>query len=398
MADFIDKFMKASGHIITPEIFRKWAAISLVGSVLERKVWVHTAGSTLYPNTYIFLVAPPGVGKSEITHRIHDLLASVEELFCASSSLTKAALIDDLHDANRKIFDVNLPGGLLDFNSLQIVSNELGVLLPAYDMEFMATLTDLYDCKLYKERRRSSKTGPIVIPAPQFNLLAGCTPSYLTSLLPDGSWDQGFLSRVVLIFSGEQALINPFEDTAPSETLWEQVKADLRSVFTLSGKLGFSPEAQKVILDWHLGGGLPKPDHPKLHHYNTRRLAHVLKLCQIAYASRSIGEKEKSMIISEADASRALRWMISAEIQMPEIFKAMTSGGDSSIINDTWHMVLKTYRSTDKPVSQHILYAFLQARTPAYNVERIISNMISAGMLKKTIGKNGVATYTPGTL
>ncbi len=181
--DWADGFYSITENLSSPAIFRRWAAISAIAGALERKVWVQTLGSKLYPNIYAILVAPPGVGKTEVTWRVRDIWESLEDHCIASTSVTKASLIDELNDAERRIVTNHRDNPVDHFNSLLMSINELGVLIPAYENEFMNVLTDLWDCKHYSERRRTNKL-EIVIKRPQLNLLAACTPSYLMNVLP----------------------------------------------------------------------------------------------------------------------------------------------------------------------------------------------------------------------
>lgn len=183
-ADWIEGFLSHTENISSPPLFRKWGAIATIAGALERKVWVRSLGSRLFPNMYTVLVAPPGVGKTEITWRIRKLWESLEDHHIASTSVTKASLIDELAEANRRWVEINSADPVTHFNSLLLCINELGVLLPAYENEFMNTLTDLWDCKHYSERRRTSKI-EIDIDNPQLNLVAACTPSYLMHVLPE---------------------------------------------------------------------------------------------------------------------------------------------------------------------------------------------------------------------
>jgi hypothetical protein len=86
---------------------------------------------------------------------------------------------------------------------LLIAAGELGVLIPGYDSDFMNALTYIYDVEKYDEQFRNVHKGEaLVIEKPQINLLACCTPSFLTELMPAGAWEQGFLSRVIIVYSG----------------------------------------------------------------------------------------------------------------------------------------------------------------------------------------------------
>lgn len=387
--DWISGFEKATTNITSPPIFRKWAGICIIAGAIERKGWVHTLGSNLYPNLYVTLVAPPGVGKTEVTWRARDMWNSLEEHCIAASSVTKASLIDELQDAKRRIMDLGAAEPIINFNSLIICSNELGVLIPAYENELMNTLTDLYDCKTYSERRRTKDLN-IKIENPQLNFLAACTPSYLMGVLPEGAWDQGFLSRMILIYSGEQQLRNLFTVAEADKDFDKQLKEDLGVIGERLGKFEFTEEAAIFVNNWHMSGGTPKPDHPKLHHYCTRRTAHLLKLSMVASASQS-----DERIITREHIERALDWLVEAEVYMPDIFKAMTSGGDARVIEDTWHYLYTLYlKEGKKPIAENRLVMFLQERTPVHNITQIIDIMERAGFMKKSLATTG-NVYTP---
>ena len=66
----------------------------------------------------------------------------------------------------------------------------------------MSILNHLYDCPPYKERKRG-KGIEYELENAQLNLLAGTQPAYLNNLLPEGAWQQGFMSRTIIVYSGE---------------------------------------------------------------------------------------------------------------------------------------------------------------------------------------------------
>lgn len=369
----------------SPEIFRKWAAISAVAGVLERKVFVRTMGSALYPNMYIILVAPPGVGKTEMTWRVRDMWQKLDTHHIASTSVTKASLIDELDSAVRRVIDSkNKLSPVTNFNSLLLCVNELGVLLPAYENEFMNTLTDLWDCKSYSERRRS-KNIEIKITAPQLHMLAACTPSYLMSTLPEGAWDQGFLSRTLLIYSGVAEKTSLFAEKHIDKGLEKRAQKRLTELSVLTGKMAFTEDAAGLIDAFHMDRApIPKPDHPKLLSYNIRRTVHLLKLMMVASVSRT-----SSMVIEEEDFTRALGWLLEAETFMPDIFKAMTQGGAGDVMRDAWHFVFKAYAKEQKPILKARLIQFLQERVPVHSIEPTIDMMIKGNLLSEIPTKVG---------
>lgn len=390
-ADWVDEFMAYTEDLSSPPLFRKWAAIATIAGALERKVWVRTMGSNVYPNMYIVLVAPPGVGKTEVTWRVRAMWEQLDDHHVASSSVTKASLIDELAAATRRVIIAKpVPGEspVDSFNSLQLCVNELGVLIPAYENEFMNTLTDLWDGKGYSERRRTNKIEHN-IKKPQLNFLAACTPSYLMHVLPEGAWDQGFLSRTMLIYSGDRQLRSLFAETRFDEDNWVELNQRLESIGCLYGELRWTEMSAKLIDEFHLRDGAPKPDHPKLVSYNIRRTVHLLKLCTVASISRS-----DSLLIEEQDFIRALDWMIEAEASMPDIFKAMTQGGAGKTMEEAWHFIFKVHAKENAPVLKHRLIQFLQERVPVHNIETTIKMMEEGRMIEPILTSAGKA-YKP---
>lgn len=390
LKSWLDGYMQYTEESGSPALFRKWTGIFTVAAALERKVWIKTKKGVLYPNIYVFLVSPPGAGKTLATSLSHELLSGLDDHFIASTSVTKAALMDELVAAERKIVRPQDNPPIHTFNSLAILSNELGTLIPSYENDFMNVLTDVYDCKIYSEARRT-KDLRSKMPNPQLNMLAATTPSYLNNLLPDGAWDQGFLSRVMPIYAGALPPGDLFEDDVVNdELLHKALLADLKSIGDLFGKMTFEPDAAHAITLWHKAGGPPIPDHPKLTHYNTRRTAHLLKLCMIACAA--CGE---TRVITLDNYAEALDWLVQMEHRIPDIFKSMTSGGDGRVMQDAWHFAYEFWIKDKKPIREHVMVEFLTNKTPSHNVARILEVMVKGKILDEKLEPGLGRCYQP---
>lgn len=362
----------------SPALFRKWAGIATIAGALERKVWVKTF-EVLYPTLYTIIVGPPGVGKSVVTSLTQKFWGDLPDHKLAPNAVSRASLIDALFEAQRKVVVPRAIVPVVTFNSLLVVSNELGVLIPGYDNEFMNTLTDIYDGKKYAEKKRSSKLD-IDMKAPQLSLLAATTPSYLHSVMPEGAWDQGFISRVILVYSGEIQLRTLFPKDKFDETPYKELLEDLKVISELYGEIKFTPEAATSIDMWHLKKGPPTPDYPKLVHYNTRRTQHLLKLCMVASVSRA-----NDLIVTLEDFHTALSWLLEAEQYMPDIFRSMALGGDAKALEDCHYYALQVYAKEKEHVSEARLIEFLQNRVPAHSVERVLILMVKSGLLEKKL-------------
>jgi len=376
LSSWIDHFTLYASEIQSDPLFLRWAAIATIAGALERKVWITSQKKVLYPNLYTLLVGPPGSGKTRALTECEDLWHVLSDHKIAHTSLTKASLVDALKDAER-----SAPGHpeLGTFNSLLIACGELMNLIPAYDTAFMGMLTDVYDNKLYSEKRRT-KDLDFTIKHPQINMIACTTASFLTDLMPPGAWDQGFLSRTIIVYSeglGTPKPLNLLDDEAPRDAALERaLKKDLSSIGNQVGKLLFERDAGAVLEAWNQGRREHEPKHPRLTHYNTRRMVHLLKLCMVAAADRA------SHTITVFDVQRAQNWLTEAEAAMADIFLAMASGGDARVINECHHWLITNQVRKNQACTGAQMRQFLAGRLPSHSVERVVQLMFSTGMIR----------------
>lgn len=368
----------------SPKLFGRWTGIFTLAAAMERKCFVDTPKGRLFPNLYAILVGPAGAGKTVAADVAYEMMLHLEDHHIAPTSITKASMMDALERAERHIIRPQDTPSVIDFHSLTIMSNELGVLIPAYENDFINVLTDLYDGKRYSESRRTTKR-EFELRAPQFNILAATTPSYLNNLLPEGAWDQGFISRTMLIYSGRGESVDLFEEEALDKTLYGGLVHDLREIGAAYGRFKFAPQAIEQFRAWMKAREEPAPDHPKLQHYASRRQAHLLKLCMIASISSS-----DEFIVTEDHFVEAFDWLTEAEAYMPDIFRSMVMGGSSKIIDETWHFAFEWWKKKggDKPIPQPLIYEFVAQRAPSHEVARLIENMERIGILE--------AVHVPG--
>lgn len=397
LPSWIDSFLEFTSKKQSPERFRRWAAISIVAAAIERKIWIKTASGDLYPHLYILFVGLSASGKGVAMNAALDIfkkLVTKEGPHLAPTSMSAASMTDGLNNAIRKILRPVDNPSYVEFNSLYIASRELGALFPIYDTGFMSTLTDIWDGFEYRQTRRGNSID-FTIPSPQINILAATTPSHLNKFLPSGAFDEGFISRTLLIYSGGPERKSLWDDTDGDSRLLRDLINDLKIIGGKYGKLGFSEDAACAINDWYISGGEPTPTHPKLLSYAERRPTHLMKLCMIASLIRA----DNRFKVEMQDFLLAKAWLEDAEENMPDIFRAMSSGlSDNQVIEECHHFVYEIVTREKRMISEERLWRWLQEKVPSHNIERVIIAMVRSGRLVAHHGPTSVSYSAEGRI
>jgi hypothetical protein len=258
-----------------------------------------------------------------------------------------------------------------------IVADELSAFMHKFDEEIIGGLTTFYDVTVPYSQRRRGNDIKIFIKHPQLSILSGTTPSNLIKFMPENAWDQGFTSRVIMVFSDERIIADDFFAHA-SRDLNPDMVHDLSLINGLSGAFEATTDYRDAINNWRKADQKPVPNHPKLTHYNTRRLAHLLKLSMIAAVDAS-----NQLLLTKEVFWKAMDWLLEAEQTMPEIFKAGATGADSKAMDEIYHYVLASDLKR-LGVSEHKIVNFARDRVPAHSVMRVLEIMERSGMLERS--------------
>ena len=191
-----------------------------------------------------------------------------------------------------------------------------------------------------------------------------------------------------MIIVRDKKLQSMFREVSEDALLKKNLETDLAEIGNLYGELPFTKEAADLIDSWYLGGQKPMPSHPKLQHYVTRRPAHLLKLSQIACLSAS-----SEMEITLEHVQRAMDWLFDAEVAVVDIFKAMSSGGDSKVMEECWHFLFDFEAQKKTGASHSLVLQYLSRHIPVHNVERVIKLMEDSGMLRIAAEKGKGLVY-----
>lgn len=290
-----------------------------------------------------------------------------------------------MNEAKRTI--INMPDPAIEYNSLFICADELSAFMDQFDTGLIAGLTTFYDIVPYSQGRRV-KDIRIKIPRPQLNILSGSTPSNLIRFVPDFAWEQGFTSRVMLVYSDDKPLIDIFK--TPFKERPAEMIHDLKVINALIGQFGWTEEYATAMHQWKLLDYPPVPQHPKLRYYCERRYSHMLKLSMIACVDRT-----NVLMLTKEDFNKAMGWLLEAEVFMPEIFQSGAGSADSKAMDEILHFV---QASGAKGINEHKIINFARTHVQySHNIIKVLEIMERSGMIKAiAIDTMGLRIFSSG--
>jgi energy-coupling factor transporter ATP-binding protein EcfA2 len=307
-------FECVSPYTDAPDSFIVWSALSLIGATLKNKTCFEMGTYTVYPNLYVILVAPPGVGKGTALHIIDDLINETKPNKVINTikyrNTTESILIDIFNGWQTPLSFVNqqIVVGKPDHSCL-CLSTEIRTLLGSSDwmLEF---LEEAWSETTYESKTKNK--GAVDINEMCFSLLAASVPDFLRQVGREYSSKMvitgGFSARCLFIYaekaSKDLSLDTPFlKSNAKSKATYDMLINDLRDMAQVQGKF-VADTAAKIMCETFLKKNrlaIEKEDSEVVANARARAKANVVKLAMVFSASRG-----NSMTINQIDMFNAI--------------------------------------------------------------------------------------------
>lgn len=384
----IADFLSYTDTLPSPRIYRLWAAIHAVGACAERRIWTDMGLNALYPNLFVFLVGPPGFGKTQALRFIDPILRKSLACMLAPNDISKQSLLDALGECKRGAIVDGIP---FDYHFMVLSIREMSNFMSKYDLEMAGILTDMFDCPDSNEEKKRTHNRGQFIAFPGVSCIMGTSTQNLGSTVSNEMWGSGFMARVIIVYSDEKVQVEDlFAVSLKNKALEEGLVISLNKLGKMSGPMRWTPETMSALNLFMKNQEDGAPLHNRLATYVQRRWMHLAKLCMIAALS------DLSKTVTVDHMSRALLWLTEAEKVMPDVFRGMISHEDGMVFEEFRSAMWIAYQRSGKGLSLHILYDWLASRVPAHQVQRIIDIACAADYFRTKAGTYGNDTlYIP---
>ncbi len=386
-------------HTDAPNNFITWSALSLIGATLKNNVYLKIGTYTLFPNQFIVLVAPPGIGKGTAMNMVKGIIDETKKLGDAvantlSDRITAERIIERIADGwptAPSVIGSSISPGKIDHN-VMLFSEELRVLLGA--SEWMLTFLEVAWSQSTFDYQTKNK-GSVSITSMCCSLLAASVPDFLRNVNHEASMviTGGFSSRCLFIYaeapSKDLPWPQPLEQNPISKGIYDKLVTDLQAISKLRGEYRVDTGARirlETFLKHNRVNAL-RDDSEAVANFRARIKAHVIKLAMVLSASRN-----DSLIISDMDMMNAIAETSKITLSLEKLFRGAGDSFDAVTTSRIQAFVEKVGQTT-----RHEIMRALHRHIGSFEtLDRILSVLMAIGFCQAAlVGKQPVIKHTP---
>lgn len=381
-----------SPHTDTPDQFIIWSALSLIGAALKNNVRFEIGTYILYPNQFIVLVGPPGVGKGTAMNMISDIIKEDKLnplVNTLSDRITAEKIIEQIATgwATAPVFqNQQLVINNTDHNCL-IFSSEIRVLLGASEwmLEF---LEEAWSRTTFDYQTKTK--GSVSIDSMCCSLLAASVPDFLRNVNKEAKMviTGGFSSRCLFIYADAPSKDLPFpvalKKSPVSKALYDQLVVDLRDIASMRGEFTIAADARIIFENFLKQNRIAgqKDDNEAIANFRARVKAHTLKLAMVLSASKS-----SNLVIDQFDMANAVHEIQRITQTLEQLFRG---AGDSMDAENVARV--QAYIEKHGMASKNGLLRALWRHFSAETLDRILNLLVMIEFCE-VISQNKVTYY-----
>ena len=383
---WLDSFMSYCSGMEAPREWLLWSGISALSSSIKRNCFLWYRGIKFFPNQYVILVGPPGIGKGEAISRGYDLALNAKSINYIKDWHTPQEILEEIADGFNtlgiKIGQV-VSSSVIQDHTCCIMAPELAVFLQNY--ENMHSLL----CAWWDQNKFDYKTknkGKHVIEEMSVSLLGGCVPDYIRSLSRDrlAPITGGFTARTIFVYAIEkfQLVDNSFgAPTINTSKLRTDLINDLKHINSLKGELTLDKGAIKLWEETykkHNQRGINDSDAST--NFKSRISSHIIKTA----ITTSLSDSD-NLIITRDHLERAIDYIEAIRDKVDIVFRCVGESPVASI-----QAKVLNYIDSIGMCYYKTLVRFMYRDATEDQLLQVITILKSAGLIKESMDTKGV--------
>ena len=381
LKNWLKSYIEWTSKSEPPEDFHFWCGVSALSTALGRGVKLDRGHYTLYPNTYIVLIAGSSKCRKSTAVRMSRMMIRDLELRNKIKVVKNSITPEEFIRVMGEEAIVSLPDSsdmLVEKGSEALLfAPELTTLIneKAFHNDFVTDLTDLFDCPDDWERNTKMSGNDRLVNV-FVNILGATTPKELADKMPQGVIGSGFTSRICFIYkkATDRSFPHPedFYRLPEMQKLKKDLIHDIAIINTFKGEFQWGPGARDHFTDWY--DNLEQAVDPNMDGYRGRMHDHAIKLAMIMSVSTS-----NDLIITEDILKAAIFMIGQLESSVEGVYAILTQAGTTAG-DIAWIGKMLKYNGGSMSHSDLLRKAW--RRFTATSLKDTISMMREANMVK----------------
>ena len=377
MSTFLDNYLTYCSGNESPQVYHRWAGLSVLSSIIGRRVWIDQGIYTAFPNLYVVLVGEPGNGKSVAMSIGRKMVRSFDHVVVAPSSITREKITQLMgHETSpcRKLWKNN--DRVEVYTQLSFFANELVTLLGTAPIGMIQFFTDIYDEERFEVATKGA--GCDNIEAPYITLLGCMTPEITSSLLKQNIISGGFNRRCMFI----NAIRRGQPHSRPSITseqadAWSACLAWCHSIKELSGKFTWGVDADLWYDNWYDNIYYPTID--RIHNFAIKGYYRTKSVMLLKVAMLISLSERRDLVLDIGHLRTGLAWMEETEHLLPRVF----DGTGRNELSDVSSKIMSMLETTGTPINEKTIRINMHSFGTDQEISDVIQHLISTDRVRR---------------
>jgi hypothetical protein len=354
-------YIEYTRHSEAPLAYHIFCALTVIGAVLNRRVYFNMGMYRVYPTLGVIILGPSGIKKTSAANIAVGILQEVGLVKVYSEKLTPEALIDAMKGDNAV--------GLVYAPEMTVFLNK-----QKYNEGLVQVITRFMDCPDVWESGTIGR-GKSVIRNVAISSLMCSTLDWFVRATPEDSFGGGFIARNLLIVQNSSARVEPIPDPGDGR-LRSRVTDMLSNIHTMSGEIQFSGIARKHYIDWYSTQHLEdvqNPEHELLATYHNRKPDHLKRIAICMHFA-----EHGDFTLCDRCFDNAIRLLEWTEQFLPELLKQMFK----SQVGESHEQVLRLI-TAHTPLPHSDLVRKMSGKMSAGDLKGIVQSLKEANLVRE---------------
>lgn len=377
-----------------PDAYVIWSAISVISAVLKKKVWIDRGTYLIYPNQYIVLVGPPGVGKGTAIHPAHAFIKDYKPELSnyLSDRVTAPKIIEKLETGFQTQSVVNGSIVVGKESTAVLMATELSTFLGSSDW-MTSFLCDTWDRNEFEYGTKGKGSNHIKDMC--VSLIGACVPDFIRRINGHANASDaingGFTARTIFVFANEKSKDLPWpmalRNTVKGPELITALRYDLECISQLRGEFKLEQQAYYEWEKFYKSIRHKDEDSDVIRHFKSRQNVHVLKVAMCLSAATN-----DSLLIDTWCLHTAIALVQGVLNTLDITFRGV---GESSLSEAT--AKIQTYIERKGLTTRRELIRDNHRHATVEDIDRILNTLMQIGLIRGYIQGQQFYEYTGST-